>query len=42
MFDNLELKTATAALADDVMVEDSVDSPTSIPCGITISITLGC
>ena len=42
MYDNMELKTAMTALGDDVMVEDAVDSPTSIPCGITISITLNC
>lgn len=42
MYDDMALKTATAALNEDVMVEDAVDSPTSLPCGITISITLSC
>ena len=42
MYDNMVLKNATTALSDDVMIKDAVDSPTSIPCGITISITLNC
>lgn len=43
MYNELNLDRAAAALEEDVTVdEQAVDSPTSIPCGITISITLNC
>jgi hypothetical protein len=42
MISNLTFEHAASALTDDVIMDDAVDSPTSIPCGITISITLNC
>ena len=42
MFEKMDIEAAASALNEDVMIDDSIDSPTSIPCGITISITLNC
>ncbi|WP_283775214.1 hypothetical protein [Corynebacterium pseudodiphtheriticum] len=43
MFENMNLKEANTIAATDIAnTADTVDSPTTIPCGITISITLGC
>lgn len=43
MFENINLKEASTIAETDVATSAAaVDSPTTIPCGITISITLGC
>lgn len=43
MFKDLNLEVVSSALADDVSADTAtIDSPTTVPCGITVSITLGC
>ncbi|MDA2812530.1 hypothetical protein O4J56_17940 [Nocardiopsis sp. RSe5-2] len=44
LFGDLDLLAAAGAEAADVTVamDESVDAPTTVPCGITISITLDC
>lgn len=43
MFNNVDVKDAIAVAATDVAHgSEVIDSPTTIPCGITISIVLGC
>lgn len=46
VFGDLDLlATAGAEVAHDdmsVVLDDGADAPTSVPCGITVSITLDC
>lgn len=42
MFDNMDVSEAAKAMPTDNAIDNPQEAPTSIPCGITISITLGC